>query len=138
MTYLLDTNVLSEVRRRGCDPRVNAWFRSIPADELFLSVLALGEIRRGVERLRRRDAAQAEVFERWLEGLRSRYGDRIVPIDPEIAEEWGRMGAVDPVAVEDTLMAATAKVRGMVFVTCNVADVERTGVCLLDPWEWQG
>lgn len=78
------------------------------------------------------------MFEAWLGELRSRFGDRIVPIDAEIAEEWGRINAVDPVPVEDGLMAATAKVRGMVFVTRNVADVARTGALLLNPWEPTG
>lgn len=135
MSYLLDTDVVSEVRRRTAEPRVSAWLATVPAVDLFVSAIVLGEIRRDIERLRGRDAAQAAVFEAWLGELRSRFGDRIVPIDAEIAEEWGRINAVDPVPVEDGLMAATAKVRGMVFVTRNVADVARTGARLLNPWE---
>ena len=138
MSYLLDTNVLSEARRRGGEPRVAAWLASVPSDELFMSVLVVGEIRRGIERLRVRDPAQAEVFERWLSELGERFGDRIVPIDAAVAEEWGRINAAAPVPVEDGLMTATAKVRGMVFVTRNVRDVARTGVALLDPWEPSG
>lgn len=134
MSFLLDTNVVSEVRRRSGDPRVSAWISSVPSWELFLSTLVLGEIRRGVESLRRRDAAQAGVFERWLGDLRQQFADHVIPIDAEIAEEWGRINSVRSVPVEDGLMAATAKVRGMVFVTRNVADVERTGVRLLNPW----
>lgn len=135
MSYLLDTNVVSEARRRGGEPRVAAWLGSVPADELFVSVLVLGEVRRGIERLRVRDPDQAEVFERWLGELRHRFADRIVPIDTEIAEEWGRITAVTPVPVEDGLMAATAKVRGMVFVTRNVGHVTGTGANLLNPWD---
>lgn len=135
MSYLLDTNVVSEVRRRQGEARVVTWLRSVPSHELFLSALVLGEVRRGIERLRDRDPVQAEVFERWLAELRDRFGARIIPIDAEIAEEWGRINALDPVPVEDGLMAATAKVRGMVFVTRNVAHVARTGVRVLNPWE---
>jgi predicted nucleic acid-binding protein len=117
---------------------VGAWLASVPSEELFISVLVIGEIRRGIERLRVRDPAQAGVFERWLSELREHFGDRIVPIDAAVAEEWGRINAADPVPVEDGLMAATAKVRGMVFVTRNVGDVARTGVALLDPWDSSG
>jgi len=134
VAYLLDTNVVSEARRRGGEPRVSEWLRSVPADELFLSVLVLGEIRRGIERLRPRDPAQAGVLERWLDELGQRFGDRILPIDAAIAHEWGRISAGDPIPVEDGLMAATAKVRGMTLVTRNVADVASTGAVLLNPW----
>ena len=135
MSFLLDANVVSEARRRGGEPRVTAWLRSVPADELFLSALVVGEIRRGIELLRDRDPAQAGVFERWLNDLKQRFGDRIIPIDGAIAEEWGRINARDPIGVEDGLMAATAKVRGMTIVTRNVADVERSGVAVLNPWQ---
>ncbi len=134
MSYLLDTNVVSEARRREGDSRISTWLASVPSDDLYLSVLVVGEIRRGVERLRRRDPAQAGVFEIWLDELQRRFAERVLPIDLETAEEWGRIGAGDPVPVEDGLMAATAKVRNMVFVTRNTAHVERTGVRLLDPW----
>lgn len=138
MTYLLDTNVVSEVRRRGGAPHVAAWLGSVRGDELFISVLVLGEIRRGIERLRGRDPAHAGVFERWLDELRRRFDDRIVTVDAAVAEEWGRITAAGPVPVEDGLMVATANVHGMVFVTRNVAHVARTGVRLLNPWEPQG
>lgn len=134
MSYLLDTNVVSEARRRGGDPHVSAWLRSVARSELFLSALVLGEIRRGIERLRPRDPAQAGVFERWLNELEQRFGDRIIPIDGAIAEEWGRINAADPLPVEDGLMAATATVRGMILVTRNVTDVARSGVEVLNPW----
>lgn len=138
MKYLLDTNVVSEARRRGGERRVVAWLGSVHPEELFVSVLVLGEIHRGIERLRDRDPAQAGVFERWLEELRRHFDDRIVAIDTEIAEEWGRINAAGPVPVEDGLMAASARVHGMVFVTRNVAHVARTGVPLFNPWEQAG
>ena len=134
MRYLLDTNVLSEVRRPRGDEGVKRWVSSTPADDLYLSVLVVGEIRRGVERLMRRDPVQAEAYEDWLGTVLRYYADRILPVDVQAAEEWGRMSVPDPVPIVDGLMAATAKVRGMTFVTRNTADVERTGVALLDPF----
>lgn len=135
MKYLLDTNVLSEVRRPRGSESVKYWISSISADDLYLSVLVIGEIRRGIERLKRRDPDQAEVYEVWLDSVLHNYADRILPVDAEAAEEWGHMGASDPIPVIDGLMAATAKVRDMTFVTRNTADAERTGVRLLDPFE---
>lgn len=134
MRYLLDTNVLSEVRRPRGDEGVKRWVSSMPGEDLYLSVLVIGEIQRGIERLKRRDPAQAGVYETWLGTVLRSYADRILPVDVEAAEEWGRMSVPDPVPIVDGLMAATAKVRGMTFVTRNTADVERTGVALLDPF----
>lgn len=134
MKYLLDTNVLSEVRKPRGDERVRRWISSAPVSDLYLSVLVVGEIRRGVERLKRRDPEGARVYEAWLDTVLNDYADRILPVDAEVAEEWGRMSVPDPVPIVDGLMAATAKVRGMTFVTRNTADVERTGVRLLNPF----
>lgn len=134
MKYLLDTNVLSETRRPRGDEGVKRWVSSTPADDLYLSVLVVGEVRRGIERLKRRDPDQAEVYEAWLSTVLRDYADRILPVDAEAADEWGRMSVPDPVPIVDGLMAATAKARGMTFVTRNTADVERTGVALLDPF----
>jgi predicted nucleic acid-binding protein len=135
--YLLDTNVVSETRRRRPAPAVLNWLEAARRDRdpLFVSVLVLGEVRHGVERLRVRDSTQAAALENWLAELRERFRERTIPVDREIAEEWGRMNAVSPVPVFDGLMAATAKIRGLVFVTRNVADVARTGVPLLNPWD---
>lgn len=134
MSYLLDTNVLSEVRRPRGDEGVKRWVSSTPADEMYLSVLVVGEIRRGIERLKQRDPEQAGVYEAWLDTVLHDYAGRILPVDAEAADEWGRMSVPDPVPIVDGLMAATAKVRGMTFVTRNTADVERTDVSLLDPF----
>lgn len=134
MKYLLDTNVLSETRRPRGDEGVKRWVSSVPADDLYLSVLVVGEVRRGIERLKRRDPDQAEVYEAWLGIVLRDYADRIVPVGIEAADEWGRMSVPDPVPIVDGLMAATAKVGGMTFVTRNTDDVERTGVALLDPF----
>jgi predicted nucleic acid-binding protein len=135
MTFLLDTNVVSEARKPDGNPNVKEWVASVPDTELYLSVLVVGEIRRGIERLRRRDPIQASMYEVWLSTLLRDYSDRIISITADIAEEWGRMNVPDPVAVIDGLMAATAKVRGLTLVTRNIADVSRTGVALLNPFE---
>jgi toxin FitB len=134
VSFLLDTNVVSEIRKQSPDAGVANWFASVPADELFLSVLVVGEIRQGIERLARRDPAQAEIFERWLSQLVDSYGDRLVPITERIAQVWGRLNVPDPVPVVDGLMAATALVNDWILVTRNVNDVRSTGVRLHDPF----
>lgn len=128
----MDTNVLSEARRPRGDANVKAWLASVPADSLYLSVLVVGEVRRGIERLRQRDPVQAGVYEEWLAALRQDYADRVLPVTAEVAEEWGRMNVSDPLPVVDGLMAATAKVGGLTLVTRNTADVERSGVRVLN------
>ena len=136
MSFVLDTNVVSEARKGSrADAGVMRWLSSVAADELYVSLLVIGEIRQGIEGLRGRDSIQADHLEVWLSELRRRYADRILPIDLEIAEEWGRMNAPDPISSRDGLMAATAKVRNMTFVTRNTADVARTGVRLLNPFD---
>jgi hypothetical protein len=132
--YLLDSNVISEARRPGGDQGVKAWLASVRDSELYLSVLVVGEIRRGVERLRRRDPAQATVFEEWLAQLHRAYADRLLPITPAVAEEWGRLNVPDPLPVVDGLLAATARVAGLTLVTRNTADLARSGVPLLNPF----
>lgn len=135
MSYLLDTNVISELRKgERADPNVIAWFADLADEEVFLSVLTIGEIRRGIESVRRRDPDSAAALDRWLALLSEAHADRILPIDQAIAEEWGRMNVPDPLAVVDGLLAATARVLGLTLVTRNVADIEGTGVELLDPF----
>ena len=134
MSYLLDTNVVSEARRPTGNTNVRAWLASVPADALYLSVLVLGEIVRGIESIRRRDSFRASVYETWLTTLRVDYANRILPITSDVAEEWGRMNVPNPLPVADGLMAATARVRGLTLVTRNTADFTRTGVRLLNPF----
>jgi len=133
--YLLDTNVLSEVRRPRGDAGVRRWISSVATEDFYLSVLTLGEVRRGIGLLSRRDPVQAEVYEAWLVTVLRDYADRVLPVDAEAAEEWGRMNVPDPISIVDGLMAATAKVRNMTFVTRNTADVARTDVRLLNPFD---
>lgn len=134
MKYLLDTNVVSELRRKAPEANVVAWFRRIDPAALYLSVLTLGEIAKGAESLSRRDAAAARSLRAWLDGLRAHYADRLILVDAEIAEEWGRLSAARPLPVIDGLLAATARVRGMTLVTRNARDVKGTGVAVVDPW----
>jgi predicted nucleic acid-binding protein len=135
MSFLLDTNVLSEAQKRDGDRNVRAWLDSVSAVDLYISVLVVGEIRQGIERLRRRDVRQAEVYEAWLAVLRRVYRDRVIPITTEVAEEWGRLNVPNPIAGIDGLMAATAKVHDLTLVTRNIADISRAGVRVVNPFE---
>ena len=135
VSWLLDTNVLSELRKQGrCDPGVRAWFDAVPADDLFTSVLVIGEIRRGIESIRRRDVASALALDQWLSRLGESFQDRVLPVDIRVAERWGRLDGPDRIATVDGLLAATALVHGHTLVTRNVRDVERTGASLIDPF----
>lgn len=134
MSYLLDTNVVSELRKRSPDPGVVAWYDRVQGRQLFLSVLTLGEIRRGIEQSRRKDPAKADVLGSWLSRLLSLYYDCIVPVDADIADAWARMAVPDPVPVIDGLLAATASVRNWTLVTRNTADVARCGIRTLNPF----
>lgn len=127
---------MSELRR-GRDRNVRAWAETIEDVELHLSVMTLGEIRNGIDRLRDRDASLADVFARWLSELRSRFVDRILPVDARVADEWGRLNAIASRSTVDSLIAATARVHGLTVVTHNTKDFEGCDVSLLDPWEYE-
>lgn len=135
MSFLLDTNVISEARKPQGNAHVKAWLTAGPADALYLSVLVVGEVQRGVALLRRRDPRQAAIYEAWLAQLRQDYADHILPITLDIAEEWGRLNVPNPVPVVDGLLAATARVRRLVLVTRNTADLQQTRVQLLNPFD---
>ena len=135
MSYLLDTNVISELGKgERADANVRAWFSELADEEIYLSALTIGEIRRGVESVRRRDPDSAAALDSWLARLGEAHRDRILPIDRAIAEEWGRMNVPDPLPVVDGLLAAKAKVAGLTFATRNVEDVEGSDVELVDPF----
>ncbi len=134
MSYLLDTNVVSEVGRPQPEPKVIAWLGPIDPDSLFLSVLTLGELTKGVLQLERRNPGAGAPLRAWLDLLRSDYQGRILGIDGVIAETWGRLAAIRPRPVVDGLLAATAIVHELTLVTRNARDFEGTGVAIHDPW----
>ena len=135
MSYLLDTNILSELRKRDrANPRVISWFDKCRPSELFLSVLTIGELRQGVERVRRRDSISAENLDWWLNITVLEFQGRIIDVDMAIAERWGRLGIPDPVPEIDGLIAATALERDLVVVTRNEKHMALAGVRYLNPF----
>jgi toxin FitB len=134
LSFLLDTNAVSEIRR-GRDPNVRAWAAAARDADLYLSVMTLGEIRIGIDRLRHRDAVQADVFVHWLSELRNRFADRILPVDARVADEWGQLNAAASLNTVDSLIAATARVHELTVVTRNTKDFQGCRVPLLNPWE---
>jgi predicted nucleic acid-binding protein len=136
VSYLVDTNVISELQKRErCDAHVARWFEACRSEEIFLSVLAIGEIRRGIESIRLRDHEAASALDGWLQRVLADHLDHILPVDQATADEWGRLNLPDHLPVIDGLLAATAKIRGMTLVTRNTKDVERTGVSCLNPFD---
>lgn len=136
MKFLLDTNIVSELRKRGrADAGVRRWIEEVEGDALALSVLVLGEIGLGILRLRRRDPDSAEHLAAWLVRLERAYRGRILPIDADVAEAWAHLNAIRTLPVIEGLMAATAIVHGLTLVTRNVADLDGVDVPLLDPFE---
>ncbi len=135
MSWLLDTNVISELRKGArAAPGVVRW-ASGRHDDVWLSVLTLGEIRSGIERKRRKDEVTARHLEVWLHGLLQGFSSRILPIDSRVAEVWGTLNVPNPRPTVDALLAATALVHDLTLVTRNVADVEGTGVKVFNPFE---
>ena len=136
MSYLVDTNVISELRKgKRCNSNVAAWYDAISEDEIFLSVLTVGELRRGIDSIQRRDSKSALALNHWFSTLTKTHQDRILPIDRSVAEEWGRINVPKPLPVIDGLLAATAKVHGLSLVTRNTKDVARTSISYLNPFE---
>lgn len=138
MRYLVDTDVISELRKRDrCDSAVNLWKR----EELVpyrgaISVIVLGEIRKGIDIVARRDPTTASRLELWLQGLCEQFGDRILPVTREIAVEWGRLNAQRPLPAADSLLAATANVHDLVLATRNTDDLRDVDVRLMNPFEY--
>lgn len=135
MSYLVDTNVLSELRRREPDAGVTAWFSQRPATTLFLSVLTLGEIRKGIEALP--DGERRLKLLDWLEvELPAFFAGRVLPIDARVADRWGHLMAQAgrPLPAIDSLLAATALTHGLTLVTRNVRDFAFPDLTVIDPW----
>ena len=133
--YLLDTNVVSELRRSHPDPAAVQWFDGIGRADLLLSVLTIGEIHQGVVRLARRDPDQARVLADWLTALERGYADRILPVTATVARRWAELNAVRRLPVIDSLLAATAIEHDAVLVTGNVRDLDGVDVRMINPFE---
>ena len=133
--YLLDTNVISETRKLRADAGVMAFLAAADSAGLFLSVLTLGELRKGVEAKRRSDLAIAARLGVWVDDIETTFADRVLPVDRAVARLWGELSASQALPVIDTLIAATAITRGFILVTRNTRDVSATGVPLVDPWQ---
>jgi predicted nucleic acid-binding protein len=131
--YLVDTNVLSEARRGSNEARI--WLRSVDPAAIYLSVITLGEIMKGIALKLRTDDRAAASLTAWLEQLRHDHSDRILPISDRVALEWGRLAAERPRGMADGLIAATAAVHGKIIVTRNVADFADTRVPVINPWD---
>jgi predicted nucleic acid-binding protein len=135
VSFLLDTNVISELRKRERGhPGVVRWAASVAPVELHTSVLVIGEIRRGIEQKRRTDPDQADALERWLDNIRRGLGGRIIPVDERVAEMWGRLSSASTPPAIDGLIAATALVHRLTVATRNPGDMARTGASLLNPF----
>ena len=134
--YLLDTNIISEIRKGPrCHSNVAAWYSNLEEESLYLSVLILGEIRKGIEGLRDRDAGKANELDLWLEQLQTSFQSQILPVDTAISQEWGRLSSLHTVPVIDGLLAATATAHRLVLVTRNTRDFADLGIQLLNPFE---
>jgi len=134
VSFLLDTNVVSDLRRpTRARSGLAAWFEEQAAEALFLSVVTIGDIRQGIEQLRRRDTRQAQILNGWLLDLTRLYSDRVLAIDAAVADEWGRLRAIRSVPVVDAFLAATARVHGLTLVTRNERDFAGLGVTTVNP-----
>ena len=135
MSYLLDTNVLSELRRKRPDVGVVDWFSRRPASTLYLSVLTLGELRKGIKGVA--DIGRRTALTDWLEtDLPNFFAGRILPVDALVADRWGRLMAEAgrPLPAIDSLLSATAALHGLTMVTRNTRDFVGIGLELINPW----
>lgn len=133
--YHLDTNVLSETRRKQADERVISFLSAAEPSALYISVLTLGELRKGVALKHRSDPDAAGKIAAWVDGLEFSFGDRILGIEAATARLWGELSAERPRTVVDILLAATAIVHELTFVTRNTIDVQDIKLKVLDPWK---
>ncbi len=132
---LIDTDVLSELRKaKRCDAGVRQWFEETAAEELFISVLVLGEIRQGIERIRLRDPAQARALEKWLLWIAAEFHDRLLPVDDKVADQWGRLGLRQPGTVLDAFLAATAQVHDLIIVSRDEEGFRNARVTVINPF----
>jgi hypothetical protein len=132
--FLIDTVTLSELRRRQRDPMVVAWFERQRTTDIFLSVISIGEIERGIARQRAIDPAFADALAVWLDRVLTLYGERVVPFDLRAARSWGALSAALGNDSADLMIAATALEHGLTVVTRNASDFEPTAVAVIDPF----
>ncbi|MBM9484477.1 type II toxin-antitoxin system VapC family toxin [Pseudomonas sp. ICBG1301] len=133
--YLLDTNVISELRKPQADAKVVAWAKSVIAPRMFISAITLKELETGVLRIERRDPVQGKVLRTWLKKhVMPAFDARILPVDATVALRCAQLHVPDQANESDALIAATALVHGLTVVTRNVCDFQSSGVPLLNPW----
>lgn len=138
MAFLIDTNILSELRKwPNNSPSVQAWQKSeMFSHDAYLSVLTIGEVRKGIELIGKRDSSQAAALECWLQVLYLQFSDRILPLTAKIAEDWGRLNSVRPLPAIDSMLAATARIHDLVLATRNVKDLQGIDVKIVNPFEY--
>jgi predicted nucleic acid-binding protein len=136
MSYLIDTNVLSEIRKGDkAHKKVRSWWKNTQNEEIFISVLVLAEVRRGIEQIRNSQPQKALMLENWLFEIIDRFRDRLLPINLRTADLWGLMGAERTLPLVDSLVAATAVTNNLTLVTRNTKDMQSCGARLLNPFE---
>ena len=137
--FLLDTNVVSELRKAGskhANSNVERWARATPGEQTYLSVITIFELERGILLTERKDKPKGDILHQWFENhVLLKYAERTIPLTVEIARRCALLHVPDPMADYDAMIAATALVHGLTVVTRNVGDFEKTGVKLLNPWE---
>ena len=139
MTFLADTNVLSELRKRGrADERVRAWTAAYGWTAIHTSWIAIAEMKRGAALIARRDPVQAASLENWISEVLDHLGDRVFPVERSVAEAWAYLMVPNTRPTMDTLIAATALVHGLTLATRNVRDFAGSGISVIDPWVFEG
>jgi predicted nucleic acid-binding protein len=131
--YLVDTNIISEARRKT--PEAVNWLRSVDPTQVYLSVITLGEIMRGIALKQKSDPQAAGHLAEWLGILRAEHRNQILPITDQVAVEWGRLAALRPRGDAEGLIAATARIHDLILVTRNVSDFDDTGILIRNPWD---
>ena len=136
MNVLIDTNVISELKRgRKAALPVVTWFESLLPENVFTSMIVLGEIRRGIELIARRDKLRSEALEQWYAMMRERLGSRVLAVDEPVMTIWARLSVPKVLPVYDGLIAATALLHGLIIATRNTQDYRRAGVEVINPWQ---
>ncbi|WP_041404902.1 type II toxin-antitoxin system VapC family toxin [Rickettsia massiliae] len=134
MKYLLDTNVVSEIQKKKSNSQVAVWFSIVHSSQLYLSCITIGEIRKEISKLAKKDKIASLKLEKWLERIIIDYNERILNIDKEICEEWGELMSIDSTNAIDALIAAQAKQSNMILVTRNIKHYNMFNIKIFDPF----